>query len=234
VDKLNYPRAKIIKKARSIDKLLVEVYGLKLSRKKTDPTSELILTILSQNTNDRNRDKAYAELRRKFPTWRDVAGARQQEIARAIKIGGLSKIKSERIKKILKEIAAKSADYDLSFLQGLPDNEVWDYLMSFKGVGPKTAACVMIFALGRKTMPVDTHVHRVGRRLGLIPPQMSPEQAHKWFLDLNLPLNIYQLHINMIWHGRALCRPRSPKCPECNLKRNCLFYRERIIGEGGR
>jgi endonuclease-3 len=220
-----FTRAAIIRKARSIDKVLADAYGARIFRNKTDPTSELILTVLSQNTNDRNRDKAFAQLRKRFPSWADIAAGRPSEIARAIKIGGLSKIKSARIKKILNQIASSSSDYSLAFLEKMPDREIWDYLLSFDGVGPKTASCVLLFALGRRAMPVDTHVHRVGKRLGLIPEKYTAEQAHQWFLDLDLPLNIYQLHLNMISHGRKLCRPSNPKCPPCPLKRHCLYYR---------
>jgi endonuclease-3 len=222
----DFSRSTIIKRARNIDKILAQTYGPKAPVGRSDPTSELILTILSQNTNDKNRDQAYARLRQRFPSWRDIASARQSEIEKAIRIGGLSKIKSGRIKKILNQIAEESSDMTLSFLEKMSDREVWDYLISFTGVGPKTASCVLLFALGRHAMPVDTHVHRVGRRLGLIPEKMTAEEAHQWFLELNLPLNIYQLHINMIWHGRALCRPQRPKCPPCPLKRNCLYYRQ--------
>ncbi|OGC91045.1 MAG: hypothetical protein A2W25_08040 [candidate division Zixibacteria bacterium RBG_16_53_22] len=223
-----------MRRARVIDKILAVKYGPKSLVRRSEPTSELICTILSQNTNDINRDKAFAGLRRRFPSWRDVAGARPNEIAKAIKVGGLSKIKSARIKNILSQIAEKSSDLTLSFLESMPDNEIWDYLISFKGVGPKTASCVLLFSLGRHAMPVDTHVHRVGRRLGLIPEKLNPEKAHHWFLQLNLPLNIYQLHINMIWHGRQLCRPRNPKCPPCPLKKMCLYYRQNPPQEKGR
>ena len=220
-----FTRTNIIKRTRTIDKILALKYGPKTLVTRSEPTSELIRTTLSQNTNDRNRDKAFDELRRRFPSWRDVAAASPNEIAKAIKIGGLSKIKSGRIRNILNQIGEESSDLTLSFLESMPDEEIWDYLISFKGVGPKTVSCVMLFALGRHAMPVDTHVHRVGRRLGLIPEKMNAEGAHRWFLQLNLPLNIYQLHINMIWHGRSLCRPRNPKCPPCPLKRHCLYFR---------
>jgi endonuclease-3 len=219
-------RSKLIHKAKIIDLILAKTYGTKVQHRHTDPTSELILTVLSQNTNDTNRDRAYKTLKARFPTWADIAAARPSQIARAIEIGGLSEIKSKRIKKILAQIGERSSDYSLSFLEKMSDQEIWDYLMSFVGVGPKTAACVLLFSLGRSTMPVDTHVHRVGQRLGLIPEGYSAEKAHEWFLNLDLPLNVYQLHLNLIAHGRTLCRPRNPKCPECPLTRYCLYYRK--------
>ncbi len=218
-------RSKYIRKARAIDRILAATYGTKIQHRHTDPTTELILTVLSQNTNDTNRDRAFESLRDKFPTWRDIARARPAQIAKAIEIGGLSRIKSGRIKKILARIREKSADYSLAFLEPMSDLEVWDYLISFGGVGPKTVACVLLFSLGRNIMPVDTHVHRVGLRLGLIPQGYSAEKAHLMFLELNLPLNLYQFHLNLIQHGRTLCRPRNPRCAECPLKKHCDYYK---------
>jgi endonuclease-3 len=224
------PRPKLLQRATAIDLLLVQRYGVKTQHRHTDPTSELILTILSQNTNDTNRDRAYENLKRQFPTWADVVAARPSKIAKAIEIGGLSAIKSKRIKTILIQIGKRSPDYTLSFLEKMNDQDIWDYLLSFVGVGPKTAACVLLFSLGRNTMPVDTHVYRVGQRLGLIPNDFSAEKAHRRFLDLNLPLNLYQLHLNMITHGRTLCRPTNPKCSDCPLKRYCLYYKKSTTG----
>jgi endonuclease-3 len=214
----------IIKKAIIIDRILAKSHGHK-KRAITKPTDELILTILSQNTNDINRDRAYESLKMKFPTWADISHARPSEIAKTIHVGGLSSIKSKRIKNILKHINDRSPDYSLSFLNDMSDAEVREYLTSFSGVGPKTAACVLIFSLGRKAMPVDTHVFRVGTRLGLIPRGYNAEKAHLWFDELNLPLDILQFHLNMIEHGRALCRPQNPKCEICTLKQYCLYYK---------
>ena len=212
------------KKASKIDKELAGLYGEKKQTAKSEPTAELILTILSQNTNDTNRDRAYTELRRQFPKWKDVAQAKQTVLARAIKVGGLADTKAGRIIKILRQIKFKSDNYELGFLNEMSDEEVWLYLTSFDGVGPKTASCVLLFALGRKAMPVDTHVHRVGQRLGLIPDNFNAEKAHPWFLELNLPVDMYQFHLNLIQHGRTACRPRNPKCETCPLKKICLYY----------
>jgi len=211
-----------------IDTILAKTYGAKKQTKKTDPLSELILTVLSQNTNDRNRDRAYDALRKRFPTWSAVANAKPSQIAREIKVGGLAAIKSRRIKKILFQIAGHTPDYSLKFLAKMSDQEVWDYLISFDGVGPKTASCVLLFALGRHAMPVDTHVHRVGQRLGFIPENLSAEKAHPWFLELELPVDMYQFHLNLIQHGRSLCRPRNPKCEACPLTKFCLYYSQYI------
>jgi endonuclease III len=225
----NAIRDKLVQRATIIDRILAKKYGAKIQHRLTDPTSELILTILSQNTNDTIRDRAYESLKSRFPEWSDVAAARSSQIAKAIEIGGLAVIKSKRIKKILTQIAEKSSDYNLSFLETMSDQQVWDYLISFIGVGPKTVACVLLFSLGRNTMPVDTHVLRVGKRLNLIPDNYNAEKAHRWFLDLGIPLGMYQLHLNLISHGRALCRPRNPKCIECPLKRYCLYYQKSTV-----
>lgn len=212
-------------KSAKIDKLLAALYGEKIQTVKSDPTAELILTVLSQNTNDINRDRAYNNLREKFPTWDKIAKAKPSEVVKAIKVGGLAEIKSRRIIKILSQIKSRADDYSLSFLKKLSDKEIWEYLTAFDGVGPKTASCVLLFALGRKAMPVDTHVHRVGQRLGLIPENFSAEKAHPWFLELELPVDMYQFHLNLIQHGRVVCRPRNPKCDSCPLTKLCLYYR---------
>ena len=212
------------RKIKAIDRKLVEMYGNKIQSKYTDPTVELILTVLSQNTNDLNRDKAFSSLRTRFPDWSDIAEARASSIAAAIRVGGLANIKAGRIKRILRQIGEHSKEYSISFLSDKADNEAWDYLMSFDGVGPKTASCVMMFALGRDFMPVDTHVHRVSGRLGIIPDGMGADAAHEWFRDLKPPVSAYQLHLNLIQHGRTLCRPAKPKCAECRLTKYCDFY----------
>lgn len=213
------------KKSTRIDRKLAGLYGEKTQTVKSEPTAELILTVLSQNTNDINRDRAYHSLRQQFPKWDDIANAKAGAVAKAIKVGGLAEIKSKRIIKILTQIKSRSNDYSLSFLNRLSDKEIWEYLIAFDGVGPKTASCVLLFALGRKAMPVDTHVHRVGQRLGLIPDTFSAEKAHPWFLELELPVDMYQFHLNLIQHGRVICRPRTPKCDSCPLTRLCLYYR---------
>ncbi len=218
-------KSSIVCRAKRIDRILADTYGAKKQANLRDPTEELILTVLSQNTNDTNRDRAFNSLKDRFPDWSDVAGANPSAIARTIKAGGLANIKSKRIVKILRQIGEKSPDFSLSFLKGMSDQDGWDYLMEFEGVGPKTASCVLMFSFGRKTMPVDTHVHRVSARLGLIPDGYMAEDAHDWYRELALPLDIYQLHLNMIQHGRTICRPQKPKCEKCPLKRQCLYFR---------
>ncbi len=218
-------KSSIVRKAKRIDWILADRYGAKKQKKLRDPTEGLILTVLSQNTNDINRDRAFTSLRERFPDWNDVAEANPSAIARAIKAGGLANIKSKRIIKILRQIGERSSDYSLSFLRKMSDQEAWGYLMEFKGVGPKTASCVLLFSLGRRAMPVDTHVHRVSARLGLIPDGHTAEDAHEWYRELALPVDIYQFHINMIQHGRTICRPQKPKCEKCPLRRHCLYFK---------
>ena len=219
-------RPVLLKKIVIVDKKLTEMYGEKKQLEFRDPTQELILTILSQNTNDFNRDRAYVSLTARFSDWEQLAYARSSSIASAIRVGGLANIKSKRIKKILRQIGERSKDYSISFIEKMTDNEAWEYLLSFEGVGPKTAACVMMFSLGRDFMPVDTHVHRVSGRLGLIPKAMNAERAHDWYREMKPPVSMYQFHLNMIQHGRTLCRPAKPKCLKCGLKRECVFFNE--------
>jgi len=209
-----------------IDRKLAKMYGEKKQIKFRDPTEELILTILSQNTNDLNRDRAYVSLTSRFSGWEDIANARSSSIASAIKVGGLANIKAKRIKKILRQIGEKSKDYSISFIKKMDDNAAWEYLMSFEGVGPKTAACVMMFSLGKNFMPVDTHVHRVSKRLGLIPEDMNAENAHDWYREMKPRVSMYRFHLNLIQHGRALCRPAKPGCAECGLKKQCVYFDE--------
>ncbi len=215
----------MLKKIVSVDKRLTEMYGEKRQLKFRDPTEELILTILSQNTNDVNRDRAFRSLTAEFPGWDAIAKARSSSIAGAIKVGGLANIKSGRIKKILKKVGERSKDYSISFIKKMTDNDAWEHLLSYEGVGPKTAACVMLFSLGRDFMPVDTHVHRVSKRLGLIPENMNAEKAHDWYREMKPPVSFYSFHLNLIEHGRTLCRPAKPKCQECGLKRQCVYFK---------
>ncbi|HEX6587149.1 MAG TPA: endonuclease III [Solirubrobacterales bacterium] len=200
---------------------LRELYGRPLWEPHGHPIAELVRTVLSQNTNDRNRDVAYERLRERFPTWEDVRDASTEEVEAAIKPGGLSATKAPRIQGILERLGELP---DLDWLAEAPREEALSYLSDLPGVGRKTAACVLIFAFGRPEIPVDTHVHRVGGRLGLFRARASFEEAHDEMLAVTPPEDAYELHINLIRHGRAVCRPR-PRCGECALRRMCPFYR---------
>jgi endonuclease-3 len=186
-----------------------------------DPLEELILTVLSQNTSDVNRDRAFASLRARFPTWEDVAAARSSQIAAAIKPGGLSNVKAPRIKAILREIEERQGSLDLSWMREATDEEVVAYLADLPGVGPKTVACVLAFSLQRPALPVDTHVYRVAGRLGFYPPKTSAVAAHAILAAAVPPNDRVQFHIGLIRLGRAICRPGRPRCEECPLQDLC-------------
>jgi endonuclease-3 len=187
------------------------------------PIAELILTVLSQSTNDRNRDVAYLGLRERFPTWEEMRDAPVDEIEEAIRPGGISKVKSVRIKAILEAISDTSADGELS-LDWLPERtvaEAQDYLTGLPGVGRKTAACVLLFALGMHDVPVDTHVSRVSTRLGLLRPGAPFEEQHDTFLAFTPAGQELELHLNLLRHGRRTCHARRPVCSECVLESLC-------------
>jgi endonuclease-3 len=211
---------------------LREVYGIPLMRPHGHPIAELILTVLSQSTNDRNRDVAFLRLRTRFPTWEAVRDAPLAEIEEAIRPGGISKVKSVRIQAILRAMTerprpprreAEDADGELS-LDWLPDvelTEARDYLTELPGVGRKTAACVLLFAYGLRDVPVDTHVSRVGARLGLLEGGAPFERMHDQMLALTPPGQELELHVNLLRHGRRTCHARSPECHDCALARMC-------------
>lgn len=212
-------------RVRAIRDRLRELYGRPAWEPHGDPVAELIRTVLSQNTSDTNRDVAYARLRERFGTWEAVRDAPLERLADAIRPGGLSQTKAPRIQKILSRITNEAGRVDLGWLERVDRDAALDALTALPGVGRKTAACVMIFALGRPEIPVDTHVHRVGGRLELFPPWGSFETAHDEMLRVTDPADAYELHINLIRHGRAVCRPR-PRCGECALRRMCPYWRE--------
>jgi endonuclease-3 len=193
-----------------------------------------VLTILSQNTNDRNRDVAYARLRSRFGSWQEVADAPAGEIEEAIRPGGISKVKSRRIKAILRSIEEHNPDLDLSWLADAPRQRALDFLEGLEGVGRKTAACVLLFSYDRPELPVDTHVYRVASRLGLIRPGASFKEAHDTLQALIDPDDVYELHVNLLRHGRRLCRPTRPLCEECPLRRLCPYGRELLAGKRSR
>jgi endonuclease-3 len=200
---------------------LRELYGPAVNEPHGHPIAELIRTVLSQNTNDRNRDVAYARMRGRFPTWEQVRDAPPDELVEALRPGGLSLTKAPRIQEILARLGHHP---DLDWLASAPRDQAMEFLESLPGVGRKTAACVLIFSFDRPEIPVDTHVHRVGGRLGLFRERASFEEAHEEMLAITPPEDAYELHINLIRHGRAVCRPR-PRCDECGLRRMCPWYR---------
>jgi len=214
--------------------LLIESYGKPENEPDFDPLGGLIGTILSQHTSDINSERAYRRLVEAFPTWEAVRDAPTCEVAEVIRCGGLANTKALRIQDVLHTLTEqKEAEgyngslsaYLSAKLADISPEEGWHYLRSLPGVGPKTAACVMMFNLDQPVMPVDTHVHRVSKRLGLIGPRVSADQAHEIFAEMVPPEWVYPLHVNLIRHGRRICHAQKPECDKCPLTDECAFVR---------
>jgi len=200
---------------------LARLYGEPEHVPHGDAVAELVLTVLSQNTADTNSGRAFTQLMRRYPSWKAIAQAPPEDVVATIANGGLSQQKGPRIQQILRAVEERSPAWDLSFLRDMPMEEARAWLRSLPGVGPKTAACVLLFALGLPAMPVDTHVERVAKRLGLIPAKLAPEQAHTALETLVAPAGYYRFHMLLIKHGRRLCGARRPRCGECPLAPDC-------------
>ncbi len=209
------------RRVRAIRDRLRDVYGVPIMAPHEQPLDELVLTVLSQSTNDRNRDIAYERLRERFPSWEAVMHAPVEEVEEAIRPGGISKVKSARIQAILAAVDASDHGLDLSWLRDVPVAEGQAYLTSLPGVGRKTAACVLLFAFGRHDVPVDTHVSRVGMRLHVLRPGAPFEELHDAMLAIAQPGEELELHVNLLRHGRRTCHARVPDCPACALRRMC-------------
>jgi endonuclease-3 len=213
-------------KAQAIHQRLIEVYGEPQWRSHLDPISQVVSTILSQNTSDVNRDRAFEQLQARFAAWEEVRDAPVEAIEEAIRPAGLAQQKAPRIKGALQFITRERGELSLDFLKDLPVDEAKAWLTQIKGIGPKTAAIILLFSLGMPAFPVDTHVHRVTRRLGLIGPKVSAEKAHVILEDLLPPDIYYPFHLNVIRHGREICHARNPRCEICPLQTLCDYYRE--------
>jgi endonuclease-3 len=196
-------------------------YGLRQWVSRREPLDELVYTVLSQHTSDANTDRTFASLKARFSEWRAVRSAAPEAVAESIKLGGLSRVKAPRIQAILAAIETDRGDLDLSFLSEIPLDEAKRWLIDLPGVGPKTAACVLLFSFGLPAMPVDTHVHRVSKRLGFIGPKTSADKAHPIIEHLVGPDDIYQFHVGLIEHGRKVCHARRPSCADCVLSDIC-------------
>ena len=214
---------------------LTALYGRPGWRPHRDPTGELVLTLLSQNTSDTNSGRAFARLLERFPDWQAVLEAPLDEVMEAIRPGGLAPTKAPRLKAMLREIRDRTGAFDLSFLTELPDAEAREWLRTLPAVGPKTAACVLLFALGKPALPVDTHVYRVAVRLGLVPARLTPEKAQDALEALVPPQDHYLFHVMLIRHGRHTCTARKPACGGCPLLDGCpagrAFVTEREAGK---
>jgi endonuclease-3 len=210
------------RRVRAVRDRLRLVYGIPGAQPHGHPIAELVLTVLSQSTNDRNRDVAFLRLRDRFPTWEEVRDAPVDEVEEAIRPGGISKVKSARIKSILAALPREGAgEPSLDGLQGMDVPQAQRYLTSLPGVGRKTAACVLLFALGKHDIPVDTHVSRVGMRLELLRPGAPFEELHDTMLAITPRGEELELHLNLLRHGRRTCHARKPDCPGCALRRMC-------------
>ena len=214
--------------ARQVHRRLLRHYGEPQWRRPLPPLDELISTILSQNTNDLNRDRAFEALRSRFPTWEAVRDASPEKVAGAIRPAGLANQKGPRIQAVLQAITTERGNLDLEFLRRLPPAEAKAWLLRFKGVGPKTAAIVLLFSLGQPAFPVDTHIHRVSGRLGLRPERMTAEAAHDHLSPLFPPEAYRAAHLNLIRLGREVCHARRPACDRCPLQDVCAYYLGRV------
>jgi endonuclease-3 len=214
-------------KARLVHRRLLDFYGYPQWRTPLPPLDELVSTILSQNTNDINRDRAFNSLTGRFPTWEAVRDAPEADVVDAVRVAGLANQKGPRIQAVLREITERTGGLDLGFLKDMPAEEAMGWLMQFKGVGPKTAAIVMQFSLDTPAFPVDTHIHRVSGRLGLRPEKMSAEAAHAHLAGLFPPEAYYPAHLNIIRLGREICKARNPNCPNCPLNDLCDYWAAR-------
>ena len=216
---------KIIKR---VSALLESEYGRPEYDPEFGPLDELVLTILSQNTSAANYIRAFASLTERFETWDDVRSADELEIEDAIRVGGLARIKAPRIKRVLNDIHALRGETSLDFLADMTDRDAREFLMQFDGVGIKTASCVLMFSLGRPVFPVDTHVHRISKRLGLITSSVSAESAHDVLQTMIPDELVYSLHVNLVMHGRRVCKAQNPKCGACVLLTVCPYGQRKI------
>jgi endonuclease-3 len=218
---------KLAQRAIRIHERLLEFYGEPVWRNPLPAIDELVSTILSQNTNDVNRDRAFDALHAKFPTWEAVRDAKTKDVVEAIRPAGLANQKGPRIQQVLKAITKERGSLDLSFLLDMSVEDGRNWLMKFNGVGPKTAAIVLCFSLNMPAFPVDTHVYRVTGRIGLRPERMTVEQAHPHLEGLLPPATYYAAHLNLIRLGREICTARRANCEICPIRRLCDFGRSR-------
>ena len=212
-----------------VRKRLREIYGLPSGEPHRRPLDELILTVLSQSTNDRNRDVAFFALRDRFDGWEAVRDAPLEHVEAAIRPGGISKVKSQRIQQILRAIGEPLS---LDWIEDAPLDKSRAALCALPGVGRKTAACVLLFSYGLREVPVDTHVSRVATRLGLLRPSAPFDELHDQMLALTPPGAELELHMNLLRHGRRTCHARSPECGACDLRRMCPRVGLTIGGTG--
>ena len=211
------------RRLRAVLTRLQRAYGRRQWPGRDNAVDQLIATILSQNTTGANSSAGYRRLKRRFRKWNTAADAPVEEIERCIRVCGLSRIKAPRIGNILRRIRAERGEIDLEFLAGMTPRAAYEQLVRFDGIGPKTALCVLLFALGMPVFPVDTHIYRIARRLGVLAESVGPQRAHEVLTPWIAPANRYEMHVLLIAHGRQICRARRPKCLECPLRSLCAF-----------
>ncbi len=209
-------------KVSRITLLLEKKYGIPRRESPGDPLDILIETILSQNTSDQNRDRAYRRLKARFPRWEDVLGAKTKNVVSAIRPGGLAGQKARRIHDVLHWIKKREGRVSLVFVRKMGSEEIKKTIGSLKGIGPKTLHCLLLFGLGREAFPVDTHILRVGKRLGFFPERMGAEKAHPWIVPFLPEGKSLSLHLNLIQFGRSVCKARDTQCDICFLAKECL------------
>ena len=211
--------------------LLKGKYGEPIWRQHLLPVDELVCTILSQSTTDANRDKGFYALKAQYPDWNSVMDAPEAAIVAAIRPAGLANQKGPRIQAALRTVYDDQGEISLDFLNDLSLDEAKQWLVSIKGVGPKTAAIILLFAFNRPAFPVDTHVHRISKRLGIIGSKVTADKAHDLLENSGRPKTYYAMHLNLIRHGRETCTARQPKCDSCVLQDVCNFYQGRLKTE---
>ena len=221
-------KADLKKNVRKIVAALERRFGTPKARRRGDLIGSFVLTTLSQHTSDVNAARAFGVLKGKFPEWSDVAGATPRRIANAIRSAGLANQKSGRIRDFVRWVKATFGDYDLSPIRKMPTDEIVELLTSVKGIGIKTVSVVMLFSLGRDVFPVDTHVHRICRRLGLVPDNVTAEKTHHLMAPLVPKGKSMSLHVNLLRLGRTICHARGPLCPECPVNRLCDFAKANL------
>jgi endonuclease-3 len=216
------------KPVRYIIQNLERTYGVPENRRSSNPLDMLIKIILSQATSDTNSDRTFAALKKRFPTWDAALRARISTIAETIRSGGLANQKAAVIKDVLRQIKDEHGTLDLNFLHDLTSEEATRYLSQFRGIGPKTIACTLLFACRKEVFPLDTHIFRILRRVGLIPQKCTDARAHEIMNRIVPPGKFYSFHVNLVRHGRALCRPRDPLCERCPIVEYCDYGQEII------
>lgn len=225
----NEKRARLIERIEAekpfdyIVQNLENTFGAPLPRRKSDALSMLINIILSQATSDANSERTFESLKKRFGTWENLAAASEAEIADAIRLGGLANQKARVIKDLLVQIKAASGALSLEFIEKMPDEAARDYLLQFRGIGPKTVACTLLFALHKEVFPIDTHIFRVLKRMGILPEKIADIKAHRLLDELAPHGKFYSLHVNLIRLGRQICRPREPLCERCPLVEYCDY-----------